>query len=168
MKICLQCKLNLEEKEFSKASRTKDGLRWTCKKCCKNKMDQYRSNPDVVKRERARNNQYNKNNPDVIKRAKKKWENNNPEGFKRYNLLCKYGLTLEKYNEILASQNECCAICKEHQSKQKKSLYVDHCHVSGKIRGLLCYQCNIVLGHFRDSPIILQFCMDYLKHHGTK
>ena len=68
---------------------------------------------------------------------------------KRNSLRQLYGLTLEKFNEMRHEQNYCCAICKLHESEvTKKTLYVDHCHETGKVRGLLCNRCNIILGQF--------------------
>lgn len=61
----------------------------------------------------------------------------------------RYGITLEQYNEMLDAQGGACAICGE---TKERSLHVDHDHVSGTVRGLLCDFCNIGLGHFQDDP----------------
>ncbi len=58
---------------------------------------------------------------------------------------------LKVYNEMLTSQNNLCAICNRPESKKSKqgvvrSLAVDHCHSTGKVRGLLCFDCNTTLG----------------------
>lgn len=57
-------------------------------------------------------------------------------------LQTKYGITLFEYNSMLALQSERCAICRKHQSLFKSSLAVDHNHVTGRVRGLMCYYCN--------------------------
>ncbi len=62
---------------------------------------------------------------------------------KRYELLIDFDITLEDYNEILYNQNGCCAICDAHHTEFKKALAVDHCHETGRIRGLLCNGCNL-------------------------
>jgi hypothetical protein len=59
-----------------------------------------------------------------------------------------YGITLEEYDAMLLAQNGCCYICKRHWSSFKKSLAVDHCHVSGKVRKLLCAKCNTAVGWY--------------------
>ena len=54
----------------------------------------------------------------------------------------KYGITLIDYDLKLSKQNHCCALCSRHKSNFKYSLHVDHNHKTGKVRGLVCYQCN--------------------------
>lgn len=71
-----------------------------------------------------------------------------------------YKISLEEYQEMLAEQEYVCAICGETCSK---NLAVDHNHVTGKIRGLLCQRCNRGLGFFADSTHKLQNAIKYLK-----
>ena len=78
-------------------------------------------------------------------------------------LKCKYGISLNDYEQMLEEQNGCCAICKAHYTKFSKLLAVDHCHKTGKIRGLLCINCNTALGKFKDNPFVLQTAIDYLE-----
>lgn len=74
-----------------------------------------------------------------------------------------YGITLDEYNKMLAHQGGCCAICMETASSR---LHVDHCHSTGKVRGLLCSKCNTGLGAYRDNTELLKAAVDYLeKHH---
>lgn len=73
-----------------------------------------------------------------------------------------YGITVEKYNEMFNEQNGCCAICGEHQTSLKKSLAVDHCHTSGEVRGLLCTNCNLLLGYATDDTKVLSNAINYL------
>lgn len=54
----------------------------------------------------------------------------------------KYGISLAQYNQMLARQQNSCALCKKHKSHFSKNLAVDHNHKSGKVRGLLCFYCN--------------------------
>ena len=75
-----------------------------------------------------------------------------------------------QYNDMLVKQNFSCAICKVHQSETEKALAVDHDHscCPGKkscgkcIRGLLCFECNIGLGKFKDNPRLLAIAYEYL------
>lgn len=76
-------------------------------------------------------------------------------------LVRKYGLTLEQYQELLDSQGGVCAICKE-VPQGKSRAPVDHDHGTGIVRGILCHQCNVGLGHFRDDPKLLIAATDYL------
>lgn len=67
-----------------------------------------------------------------------------------------------KYDDMLASQGGVCAICKNKCSKNKR-LSFDHCHASGKLRGLLCDRCSVGLGNFRDSISSLRQAIQYLE-----
>jgi hypothetical protein len=86
-------------------------------------------------------------------------------------LKTKYGLTPEQYARMLEDQNHACAICSrpERSSQTKKGepkmLAVDHCHSTGKIRGILCSHCNRALGLFEDKIDLLQKAANYLQSH---
>ena len=73
-----------------------------------------------------------------------------------------YGITVEELNALYESSNSRCAIC----DKQAK-LVVDHNHLTGEVRGLLCRQCNAALGMFNDSEDILASAISYLKENGS-
>ncbi len=78
-------------------------------------------------------------------------------------LMSRYGITLDEYNRLLAAQNHCCAICGKPESDYKrKNLSVDHCHDTGKVRGLLCNQCNMGIGQLNDDYITTQRAAAYL------
>lgn len=85
---------------------------------------------------------------------------------KNANLKRTYGIDLKYYNEMLIIQNYCCLICNRHRSELPTDLHVDHCHKTGKIRGLLCFNCNQGLGNFKDSPGLLISAFNYLNKHG--
>lgn len=75
-----------------------------------------------------------------------------------------YDISWEDYEEMLESQNGCCAICKSRIGNSRaQRLFVDHCHESLKVRGLLCSSCNHGLGLFKDSPSLLIKASEYLK-----
>lgn len=77
----------------------------------------------------------------------------------------RYGITLKDYNDLLAEQKGACAICGRLDSGKStnKAFCVDHCHTTGKVRGLLCMPCNRSLGQFQDSIDILEKAVYYLK-----
>ena len=60
----------------------------------------------------------------------------------------KYGITIEQYDQMFNKQGGLCAICGASQAEIGKTFAVDHCHETGKVRGLLCGKCNIGIGHF--------------------
>lgn len=93
----------------------------------------------------------NKKNPN--------WRQISREG----NIKTKYGLTPEDYKAILAKQGEVCEICKQPESGKHGHLSVDHNHATGKIRGLLCTDCNVGIGRLKDSIATLRSAIDYLK-----
>src|SRR6266851_7644995 len=72
-----------------------------------------------------------------------------------------YGISVEEYDALLARQNGKCAICREKPEGQ--TLCVDHCHVTGRIRGLLCRNCNVGLGNYRDDPRLMRAGAAYLE-----
>jgi hypothetical protein len=79
----------------------------------------------------------------------------------RAKLLTRYGITGEEYDEMLLSQFEKCAICAGTNVSGRR-LSVDHNHKTGKVRGLLCNQCNLGLGYFYDNPTLLTNASQYL------
>lgn len=74
-----------------------------------------------------------------------------------------YRIRLPEYNALYASQDGKCACCGQHESAFKRKLHVDHDHETGKIRGLLCTQCNPGIGYFQDSIPRLEMALAYLK-----
>jgi hypothetical protein len=114
----------------------------------------------------------NKEKYDINHRIKKHPEYNlySSEYYKTIWLKKKYGITLKEYNELLESQNYVCSICgkKENhihnKTKKKTDLAVDHCHDTGKIRGLLCTNCNIGIGYFKNNSDLLIAAAEYLKN----
>jgi Zn-finger nucleic acid-binding protein len=79
-------------------------------------------------------------------------------------LLRKYGITLAQYDAMLLEQGGVCKTCGGVNAT--KPLFVDHCHTTGKVRGLLCQNCNWALGCVQDNPEILTALIQYLKEQG--
>lgn len=71
-----------------------------------------------------------------------------------------YGMTLEDYQTMFEAQGGLCPICLKASDR---TLHVDHCHKTGKIRALVCHRCNPGLGHFNDDPAVLRRAADYLE-----
>lgn len=76
-----------------------------------------------------------------------------------------YGMTQDQFNEMLESQGGACAICgsSEWLGTKDHVPHVDHDHVTGKVRGLLCGDCNLMLGKAKDDPARLRAAADYLE-----
>ena len=140
-KICKNCKL---EKEHTSKGK------W-CVECVSEYNSWYRTNKDPKLRIRREK---------FYKRGR--FELSYLDRRKDTQLYKKYGISLLEYNKILAEQNECCAICEKHQSLFKKKLMVDHNHITGKVRGLLCFRCNSSLGHLEESLVLLENMKKYI------
>jgi hypothetical protein len=75
-----------------------------------------------------------------------------------------FGIDLLQYKLLLEKQNYCCLICGMTQKENGKDLAVDHSPITGKIRGLLCKNCNVGLGYFKDQPTLIRKAADYLEN----
>ena len=82
-----------------------------------------------------------------------------------HGLRAKYGITKLQRDNILRGQGGCCNICRNQVSFMEwhnntgtndSRAVIDHCHTSGKIRGVLCATCNLAIGKLKDSPVLLQ------------
>ena len=105
---------------------------------------------------------YQKNKEKILKRIKEyrlKNKDKISEKKKEYNLLKKYGLSLSDYNSLLGEQNNVCKVCLVKPKKRK--LFVDHCHSTGEVRGLLCHKCNSALGFLQEDVDIMRNLIEY-------
>lgn len=73
-----------------------------------------------------------------------------------------YGITQDQFDSLLAAQDHSCAVCRTQDPGKRGTFFVDHCHASGAVRGLLCLQCNVVLGMSQDNPDTLRRAISYL------
>lgn len=110
--------------------------------------------------------QYYAKNKVRLREYQREWRKNNPRKFRpeyahEFNLR-KFGLSVKDYASLLAKQNGVCAICQK-PDKDNIRLAVDHCHATGRIRGLLCSNCNIALGNFYDNVDSLKAAISYLE-----
>lgn len=79
--------------------------------------------------------------------------------------LCnRYNISLEDYKKLLILQNEQCFLCGTNDPMGPTNMFVvDHCHKTGKIRGLLCNHCNTGIGKLHDDPQLLRKAADYIE-----
>jgi hypothetical protein len=117
-------------------------------------------------RQRGYNKRFYEKNRDRRRAETKAWQQNNPvkcdEHQRRSQLKRLYGLTLAQYDAMLAAQGGACALCPTVPTSRKR-LHVDHCHTTGTVRGLLCAECNMGLGKFKDNTDTLLKAVDYIK-----
>jgi hypothetical protein len=152
-KECSICKESFPLSNFYKAAKTPDKLQYNCIPCTKS----------TVKRS------YEANRQRVIDKSAR-WRKNNPERVQEIGyearLKKNFGMTLEGYNQILQSQNGKCLICgssgRGGRSKRFQ-LFVDHCHKTGKVRGLLCMKCNSAIGYFDEDIARMKSAISYIE-----
>lgn len=110
----------------------------------------------------ARSRKHYRENTEIHRAATEDWKKRNPDKYKNAVLKSVHGLTLEQFNERLEKQGNRCLICRREFSKTLRP-YIDHSHESGKTRGILCQQCNTLLGFAKDKIEILLAAIEYLK-----
>ncbi len=116
---------------------------------------------DALTRRAARRKSYQRRKDKVLLYERRR-RAAQPEAFLATKLMHRYGLTLERYRQLLESQGGLCALCKKRPAGD-----VDHCHATGKVRALLCRGCNVGLGLFGDDPDRLRAAIAYLEGHGA-
>jgi len=95
----------------------------------------------------------------------KRYRKNNPDKIKDNHLQKNYGISVGEYNRMFNEQEGKCWICGTHQSELVRALATDHCHTTGTVRGLLCPDCNLGLGKFKDNTVFLANAIKYITRH---
>jgi hypothetical protein len=133
MKTCSKCKIEKPLSDFHNATSGKFGKHHYCKDCWS-----------------------------VHRKQKYKY---NPKDYYDRRIRNVYNLTQEQLMSMYHSQNKKCKICGDAYEKVSRhgGLHIDHCHTTGKVRGLLCGRCNTLLGVSKDNVVILQSAIDYLQ-----
>lgn len=140
-KVCTKCHVEKDVSEFYKG-RGKGGKYPWCKSCCK-----------IINR---------KNSVAYYHRNKEQRQKES----RNYTMLRKFGIGVKEYNQMFARQQGCCAICGQHQEELSMRLAIDHNHETGDVRSLLCGECNLGLGKFKDKPELLRQAAQYLESWG--
>jgi len=137
-KICNRCSKSKLLLDFYKDKAMKDGHSSICKSCKTESVYKWR-----------------KENKPKYNALAVKWRDKNPGKQHATDIKRIYGLSIERYNEMLTEQSCNCKICgKSHDPTLKRGrLYVDHCHKTGEIRGLLCGSCNSAIGYRQQHNI---------------
>lgn len=145
-KLCGKCRNILDISKFNKQKSRKNGLQLWCSDCIR--IDKSR--------------RYHGGRSEIMKNQ-----------WRGYTLKRKYGITTEDYNKMADLQQGKCAICGEEQLTENnqyntKKLVIDHSHKNGKVRGLLCSECNNGMGKLKDSVEILKKAINYLKKYDSQ
>lgn len=190
-KTCTVCEVTKELGSFGHDKKMADGRNLRCKECANSWAKKYKAKNKTVSIEQAQRTFRQcakcKETKVLTDFWKKKSE---PLGYRYqckacayidrnsiltaekirgYNLRSKFGLSVSDYYKILAEQNNVCKICGSPDPKSKHMVFhVDHDHNTGKIRGLLCGNCNLALGNAKDSIVILKSMIQYLEYNLSK
>jgi hypothetical protein len=148
MKTCKTCKKTKELKFFHKKKGGHLGVKTNCSDCCKTIDAKYYATP---KHKEKRLERQSKPEYQLYIRS--------------YRLKKKYGITLDDYDKMIKEQKGVCKTCKTNElsSTSDKYFAVDHCHKTGKVRGLLCGPCNSALGMVKENIETLENLIKYLK-----
>ena len=142
LRRCTRCKEEKSLNDFGKRKFNRDGRETICRTCIAAEQAEYR-----------------RKHPDrIVAYRKKAAVGTNNARLKRL-----YGIDTDDYKKLTLAQSSCCAICKIPSSDLKKAFDVDHDHETGRVRGLLCNNCNRGIGHLKDSVEILASAIAYLK-----
>ena len=148
-KVCSICGAIKNEKDFYWHSATNRYCS-ECKECTKYRSKKYRiEHPDKIRE--MRNN--------YKERRKEIRYKNDRKSYLKY----KYNISEDIYKEMYDYRNGCCDICKKHI--EYRQLCVDHNHKTNKLRGMLCRNCNLALGSFKDNIQYLQEAIKYLERY---
>jgi hypothetical protein len=180
-KRCRTCEAAKPLTEFHRDSKSPDGVTYACRECACARARKWREENlerasaaqrafnqtergRELARERDRRYRESERGREAARARQAKWTAENPErarlNARKTFVKSAYGLTLEEYDEIVARG---CAIC----GRTDGQICVDHDHTSGRVRDALCTNCNLGLGNFQDSPILVEIALAYLKEHGA-
>jgi len=138
--LCNKCNETKPSTSFFKESNSKRGYRYTCKECDAPRFKKYREE-----------------NPDKVRQAAINWKRR-----------VRFNFPVELYNERLTEQGNACAICGSTNAGGRGEFHADHDHITMQPRGVLCHNCNIALGNFKDNPEILTAAIEYLKKYSEE
>ena len=149
MKTCKNCNAEKELSEFRFIRKNKNGT------------DLHKSHCNDCTRKQQLQRYHNLTNDKKTERRQKSIETLGKDYFKRYKLNRYYNLTLEEFNQMYEDQNGKCFLCE--RVILGKEVKVDHDHKTGKVRKLLCHNCNTSLGLLNEDVKLFEKCIEYLK-----
>ena len=165
-KKCTKCgeTKELNSENFYSSKQTKSGYKCYCKDCINKQNKEYDNlNKDKLKNRILKSRNRCKESKARHVNSSELWRKNNKEIYKNGILKRKYGITFIEFKEMFELQESKCKICSKELELLAKTTHVDHCHSSGKVRGILCNSCNVTLGHVKDNILILENAIKYLK-----
>lgn len=125
----------------------------------------YAKNSTAIK---ARVAEWAKENPEKVRETNKRWRAKNTAALRWYNIKRQYGLSRKQWEDLFDLQGNACAICRSETPGARHGWHTDHIHGTKKVRGILCHQCNTMIGRARDNPDILILGAEYLWRNAFK
>lgn len=126
LRTCRKCGAEKPLDQFVPDKNCHHGRTYRCKACHNAKQRAYWHRPEIKERDLER---------------RREWH-------RRYYRLRLYGVSPEEYETMWAKQGERCALCNGTESGRGFDWNLDHCHTTGRVRGILCHKCNLSLGHY--------------------
>ncbi len=186
-KKCTGCGGDKPLDDFYRQSKTADGRRAKCKVCSEQERDKW-SRPKngyrLVEEKFCARCEQTKSADDFYQNVRHcdhlstycklctaaLRTNYSKEERRNFMLKCNYGVSGAQVDQMLVEQGGKCAICGTTTpgNSNVSHFSVDHDHVTGEVRGLLCEKCNRGLGHYDDSPALLEAAARYLREHSNK
>lgn len=145
-KNCARCKVNLPVDDFGPSKRAKDGLYSYCRKCEAAKQAEMWASKTQEERDEK-----NRRRREVRKSRTAEKRESDARTQRGYYLLTKYGITLEEWESLFEAQGSVCGLCGSPDPRNKLGWHTDHCHETGKVRGITCYPCNVTMGHIEGG-----------------
>jgi hypothetical protein len=165
-RVCNSCKTWKSFDCYAKNKSGVMGLSAVCRECENEKARERYARNDILSRRKGKKSAYDKERRERL-RAEGKLKKPNPETQREQRMKREYGITIKDYENMVEAQSNQCAICfTPSEAERNGKLVIDHCHASGKVRGLLCNKCNLLLGHANDKIERLERAILYLSKRG--
>lgn len=141
----------------------RDGYRNDCKACFAKRAKDWYERPGNREKAIARVKKWQDEHPEQYRKQQDDWRDSGAKSRsnRKSHLKNTFGLTPEEYDQKLRRQGGVCLIC-QRPPAEGKMLDVDHDHATGRVRGLLCRNCNQGLGKFFESPFLMAAAVGYL------
>lgn len=153
--ICTKCQKEKQENEMSLDFSRRNGISSWCKECRAVSARKWKVKyPEKYKEQQAKKEKARLADPNRYYKVREQA------------LKYRYSLSNEDYEALLKTQNYKCAICNKEAANMTYYLHVDHCHKTGKTRGLLCSPCNVYLGYIKDNKEAYKNAIKYLERHN--
>lgn len=168
LKRCTRCRVEKPLAEYNKSKNAKDGLQHRCRDCGRALCREWYSQNAETERYKSRRRMRIRGPKD--RERNRLWALANPEQARYHSrkklLRNKYNMTIEEHDAMFAAQGFVCGACGSPDPNSQKGWSTDHCHATGKVRGIVCHHCNIGIGHAKDSIDTIKAWIAYLERHS--